>query len=433
MAIYLGENKLTGTGVQVDDALSSTSTNPVENKAVTEALTDVGYSEWQKPADWIDIRSGAQPNSVYFLIGHSADYTQFPKLSVRANIANSGSYDVYIDGIKYATTAHNTATDIDWETLALATGKATTFPTSLVTHIVRITPTLSTNTISFVAVRKHSQAASGRAQLGVLWAHYNISNTIEMYNAFCTYDTNYQPYLVAITAKNDCIKTTGTINGIWNSGSDHSTYCSSYIAHLPTFEGQDATQTVNGARLGPTDTNVKKLVLSGDNKYIIGGNYAFTSSYKLQEIVCNNLTISGNARYTFNDNYALKRLPSIDYTAATDMQNFLTNAYSLEPTILDLSSATGLTRLGIFGSSTRRIDGLKGLTVSSSAPFSNTNSPQLNVSYTGLDRAALVNLFNSLPTVTDSQVCNITGATGANDLTAEDLAIATGKGWSITR
>ena len=72
MGIYLGDTKITGTGVQIDSALSSTSNHAVTNAAITNALTEVGYSEWQKPSDWIDIRSGACPNSIYYLVGHSA-------------------------------------------------------------------------------------------------------------------------------------------------------------------------------------------------------------------------------------------------------------------------------------------------------------------------------------------------------------------------
>jgi hypothetical protein len=58
-------------------------------------------------------------------------------------------------------------------------------------------------------------------------------------------------------------------------------------------------------------------------------------------------------------------------------------------------------------------------------------SPQIDVSYTLLGQAALVQLFNDLPTLT-SKTINITGCPGAALLTAPERAIATGKGWSIT-
>ena len=58
-------------------------------------------------------------------------------------------------------------------------------------------------------------------------------------------------------------------------------------------------------------------------------------------------------------------------------------------------------------------------------------SPQINISFTDLGQAALVQVFNDLPTVT-AKTINITSATGAAALTAPERAIATGKGWTIT-
>ena len=58
-------------------------------------------------------------------------------------------------------------------------------------------------------------------------------------------------------------------------------------------------------------------------------------------------------------------------------------------------------------------------------------SPQIDISYTNLGQAALVQVFNDLPTIT-SKTINITGASGAAALTAPERAIATGKGWTIT-
>jgi hypothetical protein len=64
------------------------------------------------------------------------------------------------------------------------------------------------------------------------------------------------------------------------------------------------------------------------------------------------------------------------------------------------------------------------------SPFTGS-SPQVDVSWTSLSTAALVDLFNDLPTIV-SKTINITSATGAAGLSAGDRAIATGKGWTIT-
>jgi len=57
-------------------------------------------------------------------------------------------------------------------------------------------------------------------------------------------------------------------------------------------------------------------------------------------------------------------------------------------------------------------------------------SPQINIQYNGLGQAALVQVFNDLPTIV-SKTINITGCSGAAALTAPERAIATGKGWTI--
>ena len=57
-------------------------------------------------------------------------------------------------------------------------------------------------------------------------------------------------------------------------------------------------------------------------------------------------------------------------------------------------------------------------------------SPQINISFTDMGQAALVQLFNDLPTIT-AKTINITSCTGAAALTPAERAIATGKGWTI--
>ena len=60
-------------------------------------------------------------------------------------------------------------------------------------------------------------------------------------------------------------------------------------------------------------------------------------------------------------------------------------------------------------------------------------SPQINVSYTSLNTAALVTLFNDMAAqgVVVGKTINITGATGAAGLTAADRLIITSLGWTI--
>ena len=58
------------------------------------------------------------------------------------------------------------------------------------------------------------------------------------------------------------------------------------------------------------------------------------------------------------------------------------------------------------------------------------SSPQINISYNSLGQAALVQVFNDLPTIS-AKTINITDNPGAALLTPAERAIATGKGWTI--
>lgn len=80
---------------------------------------------------------------------------------------------------------------------------------------------------------------------------------------------------------------------------------------------------------------------------------------------------------------------------ATEINNFL-NYDSSYSEILDLSNLNKMEKVAVNGTADRKMEGLKGLLVSQNAPFTGT-SPQINASYTGLNKSALVSLFESAP------------------------------------
>lgn len=435
MAIYLGNTKVSGAGVQVDSALSNTSTKPVQNQVVTQALQDVGYPTWQKPADWVDIRSGALADSVYFLVAHSTPtesggtYTvsTYPVFTVKAQLSdNTHTYDVFVDGIKVASTAHNTETTINWANLytagTIVGGYDVTTPSSLVSHVVRIAPTNSADTLALMATKKDEN-------LGVLWAHF-AQNEIPSLDSLFRLSSNRNSNLYAITATDDEIKT-GYIQGFLGYYNDGG------FPSLITIPKMVITNLASGEPLKNAFchcTALKKIRL--EFKSDPAGKSSDAMFYQ-----CTNLeTIELTGKYSiplvsgapFRRDNGLKQLPKLSFESSTNLQQaFLladNGTSALLPTVLDISEGTLISRFVM-----KDIPGLKGLVVSNQATFSSTSSPQIDISNTGLSRAALVNLFNSMPTVNASQVCNITGATGAADLTAEDIAVAVNKGWTITR
>ncbi len=370
--------------------------------------------DWVKPAGWVDIRSGALPNSIYFLVGHSADYTTYPSFSITPRLTNSGTYDIYIDGIKQVSAvASNTATTITWQTLALTSGFDVTYPTSLRTHIVRITPT-GNDTLSDILMGNFTNNG------GVLWAHVTAQNNINY--QFGSTNAGYGcNHLIGVTCSRDALKVKNLNNAFGN--------CAELVT-LPPLETTGTDTIIHYAFYDCKKLKRIKLIGFNQTSTSVYNSAPFNNCESLEEIIMDNcLTRIAN----FSGCKSLKKLPTGNtfhngYQTTIDLKDLK----NLSQTVLAIDSSIAKKVLAN-GTSSNRMDGLKGLTVANDAPFDDASSPQINVSYTGLDRAALVNLFNSLPTVSASQVINVTGATGAADLDATDLAIATGKGWTVTR
>lgn len=396
-----------------------------ETISANNGVISVTPEDWQKPADLVDIRSGALNNSIYVLVGHAADYSQYAKFSFIANTSTSGNtYDVYVDGIKQTTTASGTATTLDWQTLALDSGYDVTYPATLRTHIVRITPTQSTDTLT----RYRIYAISGQRDQGLLWLHFELSNPIQI-ASLCATDTSVRNFLLqAVTAKNDNITYTVNSNSV-NSGFYGAFRSCTSLKKIPVLTAE-STQYASGTYISFIDVPLKKVIIKNNSGR---EELRLINSAKIQEFDIENGVILSSSSSGITDAHGavnLKKLPPINASdAATFQANGLT---SLQDTVIDDSSNSSRKLFRFYGTGAEPVRGLKGLVVSNEAPFDG-ESPQINVAYTGLDRQALRQLFKSMPTVSANQVCNITGATGAADLTAEDLAIATTKGWTVTR
>lgn len=89
-------------------------------------------------------------------------------------------------------------------------------------------------------------------------------------------------------------------------------------------------------------------------------------------------------------------LSEYDTQEVVDARNFIYSLGDVMTIDLDLPTNTYLKRLVANGNINKLLK-LNSVIVSPEAPFDSTTSPQINVSYTGLNRAALVNLFKSMP------------------------------------
>ncbi len=374
---------------------------------------------WQIPPSWPDIRSSsAQIALLATNAGGSC-----PKLGFSATV--TGGYSVYINGVKYADYASAAPCNIDWASYSATVGRAVTTPAAYTAHIIEIYPRVNGNNIS---VFKGSRiASSGEEGQGILWAHFNITNVIQLSNAFGSYGNYKNPLLHAITAKNNRLFVSNCFGMIATSTSSNP-----LLAYIPVI---DLSQNTASFSLSDffCQGMVKEAVLRNITSLVTSARNIFNTNLSLKKAVFINCDLSKVTDW-FNchfSNRSLVKLPPYNYSSAVDMGNFITEGAALTDTVLDVSAANSLTRIGCYGSATYPMRGFKGLKVSSSAPFTG-NTPQINVSYTGMDKAALLALFASLPTVSGGQVCVITGASGTASLTAANIQTATSKGWTVT-
>ena len=129
--------------------------------------------------------------------------------------------------------------------------------------------------------------------------------------------------------------------------------------------------------------------------------------------------------------HTLKSINNLEYMGSqTTQSNFTDFIQDCEFYQSPITINSLLTKIGIYGASGYVLK-VTSIRLPNQASTYTGSTPHVNVSYTSLNKAALVALFGDLPTLTGKTI-NITGAVGAADLTADDRAIATGKGWSIT-
>lgn len=354
------------------------------------AEAGIQVDKFYPPTDWldnnnkqIDIRKNAENNSIVLLVGHSADFSKYSLLGLLAD-TSSGTYDVYIDDVLVGSgITKKTQYDIDFSTINTSYGSATT-PEALVLHKVVVKPTTSGATITTFNCKKTT--GETRTQQGVLWYHFELDNTITSALLLSESGVIRQINLIAITSKNNYLNTVV------------SCYDCSKLIFVPKVQraGWNSFRS----------TALKRLIV---NNYTGKSDYTFWSSYLLEQI--QGLKF-GVGLYVFSGLRNLKLLPYKNSGNSTNGEGFLVNATNLYPTKIDITDKT-ITKLGMYGTSTYPTRGLRGLKVSNEAPFTGS-SPQINVSYTGLDRDALVELFQSLPTVTGGQTLNCVACSGNN-------------------
>lgn len=362
--------------------------------------------DWRgKPESWPDIRENAQDGHIYLLVD-----TRYP---IGFIVTATDGYSVKIDGTPYADYASNAQFSMaDWEDYTDTPGYDISEPTGATkAHIIDIYPQTENKNITIFKVVN----IDGDTNKGLLWSHHNQTNSINLTNAY-----NACNILIAITAKNNTINTNNLYTAFQNCP---------LLEFLPVL---NATQSdVNADNFISSCAIITSITLKNSDKFNIG-----RSGYcdNLEQIKADKYLFINVANGLFRNCPKLIKAPILQFNInLTSAENVLRNDKSLQPFDIDIQDCASMAKFTCFGENASTILNLKTLRVSNEAPFDNAPLPQINVSYTGLNRAALVQLFNDLPTVSDGQIISIVGATGANDLTADDELIATAKGWTITK
>ena len=374
--------------------------------------------DWrEKPTSWPDIRKNTQYGHIYLLVD-----TRYPIGFIATAI---DGYSVKIDGIIYGYYANNAQFSIaNWADYTATEGYTIDCPVGATkAHIIDICPLAENENIT--AFNCARVAASGTEAQGVLWIHFNITNRIQPAFLIGRSGQFTNTLAKAITAKNNVLNVSSNMNSL--------AFGATSLEYICTIDGNN--ETIQCASSFAGTSLLSKVVIKNLKMTATNSTSLFYNS-KVKDVFFHNVDTSSVSNFTnfFALATNIEKLPNgMDLSSSTNMTSFLQNNIYLKDTVLDVSSVDGLTRIGCYGNASNFISGLKGLRVSEQAPFNNATAPQINVSYTGMDRNALVQLFNDLPSVSAGQIISIVGATGAGDLTAEDEAIATNKGWTITK
>ena len=127
----------------------------------------------------------------------------------------------------------------------------------------------------------------------------------------------------------------------------------------------------------------------------------------------------------FSTCYSLTSIPQLDTSKATDMSSMFSGCNSL--TSIPQLDTSNVTNMSYMFSNCNLLS-----SILFNPSVSGWAGQAIGLSNCSLGHTALVNLFNSLPTITTKKALTLTGNPGVSELTDEEKAIATGKNWTLT-
>lgn len=217
------------------------------------------------------------------------------------------------------------------------------------------------------------------ANQGILQAQINIKNKIDLNNAFSS-DTIQNPLLKSIEGNLNLKDKNSLVH--FNCGNNATQHIDQII-----YEDSDELDITNALN---NNASVKYIKIDANIYPSVTSKFANNSNLEKIDSI---LPIEAGISAFENTN--LKQIPNTTFNNP-DQSSVLTNDSNLSPTTLDFSDKDNMTRLGVYGEESDEISNLQFVKVSTEAPFDG-DSPQIKVDYTGLDKQALVSLFESMP------------------------------------
>lgn len=396
----------------------------------TETLTDlaekVGQAdpdEWRPDPLWPSLDDIAD-GEIGFIVA-DRDITGAAGRFAFAITTSSGNYTIdWGDGVTESLASGGTAD----HTYSIGGGTPSSDGQTTYKALIRAAGTIMSFAVKIIINNKNVRSA-------ILFCNYRASGTTVLYKAFqfCV-----QLQSVKFSALNVC-----------NNMALGFQFCVSLVdIKLPALP---ACTTVQGifsycSKLGailipdlPLCTTIALMFQLCGTLRIVSFSYLpvcsnFSSAFQycgnLESVIFPSLPECTTMAYIF---YYCSKLSSITIppqlgisSSAIDMQYFIFNSPS---TILANFPSAKLVKLSATSDNPGlRVD-INSLSFSPQSTFSGT-APQIDISRCNMTRAALIDVFNQLPTLSGKQI-KITGCTGVADLTAADLQIATSKGWTV--
>jgi len=385
-----------GTRVVSDSDWNGTSIDLNETYIKVNGHTWFGNSPWE-PCTFED-------NAIYLLAGHKSDYSQYDDFKVTPSTKDSGTYDVWIDNEKYGTFNRGTELSIKWSDLSLSTGWNITTPESVKAHSIKLKASSNSNKID-------SLYFNGSITSGLLYNHFQLDYEFDFTRAGGGFQ--HTPLMLGTTAKNNKLN-------LMNILSNMSYY--SYYGNIKYFPIIKSKYKHDFYYEPFTSFKTKSIKFEGDKFYSINCS-------QLERLYMDNPVIVGDSFIVKN----LRQLPKLIFDNTKVLNNAFILSNLLNPTNIDFSDSTTIKRFR--GYST---PGIKSVRVSPEAPFSDTSTPQINVGYTGQNRLALRNLFDSMPyncgyNVVGSPTINsgVVSGFSANDYLSLDLPFNIGGNWEM--